>query len=125
MFKLLIATLLVTFFASANDCLSIKDSLDREYCFKKQLQMEQKKYEDVLAKNKAGISKKEKEESILLLDREIQKNGEETNYLMKKKNMLASYKTKISALKLKTVAKKNSKKKNKLKDSLKKLGIKF
>lgn len=125
MFKLLIATLLLAFFANANDCLSIKDSLDREYCYKKKLQMEQKKYENVLVKNKAGISKKDKEESILLLDREMKKNSEEANYLMEKKKMLASYKTKISALKLKTVAKKKSKKKNKLKDSLKKLGIKF
>jgi hypothetical protein len=125
MFKLLITSVLLTFFASANDCISIKDSLDREYCFKKQLQTEQKKYDNILANNKAGISKKEKDESILRLEREIKISSEEANYLMEKEKMLTSYKLKITALKLKVTTKQKSKKTNKLKDSLRKFGIKL
>ncbi len=109
-----------TSFASI-DCLTITDSLDREYCFKKSLRSEELKLKKQLETLKKSLSADQKNQVISQLDFKIQRNKEEASYLLKKQAIFTSHKEKISKLSIT----KKKKKKNKLKDSLKKLGIKL
>lgn len=124
MFKLVSLLCSISICFASNECLTVKDSLDREYCFKKSLRSEELKLTKQISQIKKNLSKAKKAEVISSLDEQLEVYQEETKYLLRRQELIKAHKAEVTKLAI-TEVKKKKKKKNKLKNSLKKFGIKL
>lgn len=122
--RLLLGLLLCISSAYAADCISIQDSLDREYCFKKEMRKNEKARAAIINKYKGGISQADKNANLAAAKANLARKQAHIEFLKQELASLKAHEAKVAALKV-HVPKKKRRKKKKKKDILSQLGIKL
>jgi hypothetical protein len=122
--KILLLLIISIPHAFASNCTKINDSLDRDYCFKKELRTITQGHKKMLSKYKKGISKSEKNKRLKAIKMNLKNKQDLHKQLSKEIEAEEAYKKKFAKLSIKRAKKKKKKKDNFFK-KLKKIKFKL